>query len=612
MVTFTVDLNEARSINRDNLQILERSMQSIRCISTMLLGLTVLGSMSSSLAFADNHPGRIEAEDFVAHFDTDTVNEGNATTTTGVDVQVTGDTDGAFNIGWTADGEWLEYDVNVPEDGIFDLRARVAAAFSPGALEFAVDGQTVATIDVGDTGGFQRWSVVTQAAVKLEQGDRRVRVTWRDGANINLNWFEFVEAGSTSSPAPIANGFPRNYEENLALIKASPVRNSNHDNSTFRNTASRDLVTIDHFGPRIDYVRSRNLGHHSSERDFPFPQGGQFRTTCEFSHFSYDDPLIFPGKPGAAPLRVYFGNTDVNAFSTHDSLINSGSSTCNGQELNRTAYWVPAMFDADGNVRIPERVQIYYKGEGLTRGRAKAYPDGAAMIALTDPHKLPASRGGAPGKFSFTCTDQFSGAKSPASNTIPNCDGNRFGNRFFAVLEMDVKFPQCWNGQDPTDWNNFFLPRSSGWYRSDCQGGTNLPNMEYQIAYRIERGENTRGWYLASDVDPRTFQRSGAPGNTIRGYWWGGWHKQINQMWVDNCTNFRNNQPSGCGNGYLTNGGPDGNSPRPGQALKLRPNFDGPVKVPARTLYQNLCRSDRPVGRGEDAAHCVPGGVASN
>lgn len=137
---------------------------------------------------------------------------------------------------------------------------------------------------------------------------------------------------------------------------------------------------------------------------------------------------MYPGQPGKAHLHMFFGNTDVNAFSSYDTLINSGSSTCNGMELNRTGYWVPAMFDGNGNVRIPERVVVYYKGEGLSRGLSIPYPEGAAMIANQkgDVNTTNNGLGGADGKFSFVCSDQWSSPGPSDSNTIPDCDGSRF------------------------------------------------------------------------------------------------------------------------------------------------------------------------------------------
>ncbi len=392
------------------------------------------------------------------------------------------------------------------------------------------------------------------------------------------------------------------YRSNLDMIRAQSVRNKNHDGSPYRNTPSASLSPQNLYGPRSEYLG--NPGGNP-EQAFPVANGGQFRTGCEFSHFAYDDPLVFPGKPGASHLHMYFGNTDVNAFSTYDTLLNSGSSTCNGQELNRTGYWVPAMLDGNGNVRIPERVVVYYKGEGLARGKSEPYPAGAALIATENLNTKPESQGGVSGKYTFVCSDKYSSNGGASGNTIPNCAGSGT-----AVLEMNVKFNQCWNGKDPANWENF-RPPSASWYGSNCTGefSHTLPNLEYFVNYRIESGENTSAWFLSSDVDPTSFGASKATGgSTSHGDWWGAWHKEVNQMFLDNCVNYSTGAPSGCGFGYLTDGGPNGSAPAGGPALKIRPQYTGPNKVSAADVMAQLCPNPKRVySRPEDAAYCAPG-----
>jgi hypothetical protein len=171
---------------------------------------------------------------------------------------------------------------------------------------------------------------------------------------------------------------------------------------------------------------------------------GTFRISCEFLHFAYDDPLVYPNKPGAAHLHMYWGNTDVNAFSTFDTLFNSGSSTCNGMELNRTGYWAPAMFDAQGNVRIPDRIIAYHKGYGLANGASQVFPPKAAMV-IND--RVQRAEMGGVAEPNFLCSDQFRAVRQKGSSTIPNCNEGPYRR----TLEMRVKFGNCWNRNDPSN-----------------------------------------------------------------------------------------------------------------------------------------------------------------
>ncbi|MEM7341095.1 MAG: DUF1996 domain-containing protein [Actinomycetota bacterium] len=421
---------------------------------------------------------------------------------------------------------------------------------------------------------------------------------------------------ATADPAAEAPPHdPAAYERNLALITGASVRNDSHDRSLHRDTPLQDLVIEDHLGPRQDYLGE--VGGNI-EMSFPIAEGGQFRAGCEFSHFAYDDPLVAPGHPGGSHLHMFFGNTDVNAHSTYETLSNSGSSTCNGQELNRTGYWVPAMFDAAGNIRVPERVVVYYKGEGRSQGASEPYPPEAAMIATENLNTRSWDRGGAAGKFSFVCSDQWSGTAEPQADTIPVCDGDRFfdlygvTDRPHVVLEMNVKFPQCWSGDDPANWaSSYAVPEIGDWYGSQCPDShpVNLPNLEYFVNYRVDVGETTDGWYLSSDIDPTTFELAGEPGHSTHGDWWGGWHPEINQTWIDECVNVRAEPVSGCGFGYLSDGGPDPQNPFDGPALAVRPQYEGPHKVPFTLVYGELCQphTDRVATQPQEAAHCVVG-----
>ena len=423
----------------------------------------------------------------------------------------------------------------------------------------------------------------------------------------------------TPTPTPTGAG-PANYNDNLAMIRQAISRNTLLDNSRFRNVAMLNIPTNELLGPREDYLKfspSRLPANgfypdEGSEPDFPVQGVGSFRTACEFSHFSYDDPIVYPNKPGAAHLHMFWGNTDVNAYSTYNTLINSGSSTCNGMELNRTGYWAPAMFDADGNVRIPSKIIIYYKGYGLANGKSVVYPPGAAMVTNDIVHRTPDSSGGA-AEMNFMCSDQYRGDRSPASMTIPNCDGARWQKVYpkygaATMLEMHVKFPNCWNRQDPANPKNWILAKIGGWFYSECQENATTPNIHYIIQYPLERNETSQGWYIASDVDPVTRKRTVAAGSSVHADWWGGWHPAINKQWIDNCVNLKKSVAQGCGFGYLTDGGPDNAKPLPGPALKFRQKYPGPFKVSAASLYKQLCDASKPITSAEQAAYCRPAG----
>ncbi|MDC0435086.1 DUF1996 domain-containing protein, partial [bacterium] len=148
------------------------------------------------------------------------------------------------------------------------------------------------------------------------------------------------------------------------------------------------------------------------------------RLYCNASHLNYDDPVVFPGAPGMAHLHLYWGNTGANAHSTRESLANSGLASCEGGRSNQSAYWAPAIFNAAGEVVLPESIFVYYKSFGneatFDRSTIQAVPNGLQMLA----------------------NQQV--LHSGAYNFRVSADGNN-------GLDLRINFPMCL--QVNQDWN---------------------------------------------------------------------------------------------------------------------------------------------------------------
>lgn len=160
---------------------------------------------SSSPYTTINVPGRIQAEYFdnggsgVAYIDSTSGNTGGVTSRGG-DVDLETSSDGTPNVGWIADGEWLQYTVNVTAAGAYVLSARVASEASSGLFDVYVDGSLVVDdAAVPYTGNWQTWTSVSRN-VTLAAGQRKIRFVAQRGG-FNLNHLD-VAVASTSPPAP--------------------------------------------------------------------------------------------------------------------------------------------------------------------------------------------------------------------------------------------------------------------------------------------------------------------------------------------------------------------------------------------------------------------------
>jgi hypothetical protein len=262
----------------------------------------------------------------------------------------------------------------------------------------------------------------------------------------------------------------------------------------------------------------------------PLSEIGAFRVSCDFSHMSYDDPIVYPGQPGAAHLHAFFGNTGTNAASTAQSIATSGNSTCRGGTLNRTAYWVPAMIDTTTNKPItPDTGGMYYK-QGYTLKPSTAIqplPAGLRMIAGDPTNSKPGSVA-----TRFKCIGGPNNSNDQYGSSIPNCDAG-------ASVVQEIFFPQCWDGKnlDSPDHKSHmsYVVLAPGGYACPSTHPVPIPEITFNIWYTVQTPGAARSWRLASDV----YDSSLPAGYSSHGDWFNGWRKDVSDAWNANCVQAR-------------------------------------------------------------------------
>jgi hypothetical protein len=153
-------------------------------------------------------PGKIEAENYdnggqnVAYNDNTTGNTGNVYRFENVDIQATTDPGGGYALGWIAQGEWVEYTVNVTTAGTYTLTARVSATASGKTFHVELNGQNISgPISVPVTGSFQTYATTANITTPaLTTGQKTLRIVM-DASSLNINYLNFALNGSTSNLA---------------------------------------------------------------------------------------------------------------------------------------------------------------------------------------------------------------------------------------------------------------------------------------------------------------------------------------------------------------------------------------------------------------------------
>ena len=204
---------------------------------------------------------------------------------------------------------------------------------------------------------------------------------------------------------------------------------------------------------------------------------GQFIIKLNPSHVSFDDPIVFPGQPGAAHAHEFVGNKTTNAFSTYESMVGQATSSVN-EPQDSSAQWFQEFYFANGqkvNLRLAFR---YYTNRPSGSNPIRPFPPNLKMIAGGPNAPLSVSH--------WKCFDGNTLYLSP-----PNCSGN--GN----WLVSKVMFPQCWDGVNLDSPDH----RSHMAYASGSSCPSSHPVKVGQIMFFNRYGDNLNvtGSYLSAD-----------------------------------------------------------------------------------------------------------------
>jgi len=208
---------------------------SHRALLGSLLAFTL--AIQSSNAMPVTVPAKIQAEDYSNFSDETTGNTGGAYRNDNVDIQVTSDTDGGFNVGWITASEWLEYEVIVPSTSSYILDVRVASKPGGGNYSVLIDGtQADQEQAVGATGDWQNYITQSLDLGTLVQGSHTLRV-YANAGNFNINWLEIKAVAanvSTNLPGRIE---VENYQRALDLTVGNRGGELRNDDVDIRKTA---------------------------------------------------------------------------------------------------------------------------------------------------------------------------------------------------------------------------------------------------------------------------------------------------------------------------------------------------------------------------------------
>jgi hypothetical protein len=268
---------------------------------------------------------------------------------------------------------------------------------------------------------------------------------------------------------------------------------------------------------------------------------GAFRFICQAGQLLKDDPIVWPGQPGKAhALHQFFGNLSADANSTFASLRARGESTCMN-ELNLSAYWMPAMINAALDVIRPDFISVYYKRRPASDPECKrmaargctGLPNGMKLIAGFD-HDLTGAQPAENRVFHWRCaTNQVH--RDNLTDALADCGGA-------GQVLGTVNFGSCWNGAaDSADHRShvvhFVRDVNSG--LEQCPAGYDkiIPELTQTMAWTVTKADGAVR--LSSD------SATGKAGTTLHADYMPAWDEPTLAGAMANCIDKLRNASDG-------------------------------------------------------------------
>lgn len=379
----------------------------------------------------------------------------------------------------------------------------------------------------------QSWTFCTNVGPYCELFDgqlRDVRLVASNGASVTQRAFSSIACNRYSFTQALPAGSTENHCD-YGQMQTEVVTNPSPGMAGLNASA----VTV----PLGDWGESTVLTRPSTSLPAAGGAEGNFRTVCNLVKMAAFDPIVFPGQALAGHLHMFFGNVGINPNSTPQSLAASGNSACFGGIMNRTGYWVPAVFDAvSGEVQVPVAANFYYKNGIMDPAVIQPIPAGLRMIAGNKNATSAQSNVG------WNCQLVWN-QQAAVDGMVPNC---AVGD----AVVLDIRFPECWDGVnlDSPDHKShmaYAIFVNAPGYQSKCPSThpVAIPRITEIFRFPVTTTSRPLNWRMTSD----TYSSSIRGGLSAHADWMDGWSRDGMTTLVQSCVNARRDCTAQLGDG---------------------------------------------------------------
>ena len=93
--------------------------------------------------------------------------------------------DDNYNIGWSADGEWVQYTVNVEKAGKYKFEVWLASEPATGGVEIFYDDKSIGSAYAEESFGWQDWFLYNVGQVDMTAGKHIIKVEFTVSVNLD-------------------------------------------------------------------------------------------------------------------------------------------------------------------------------------------------------------------------------------------------------------------------------------------------------------------------------------------------------------------------------------------------------------------------------------------
>jgi hypothetical protein len=158
----------------------------------------------------------------------------------------------------------------------------------------------------------------------------------------------------------------------------------------------------------------------------------EFQANCAPTRNLPDDPIVFPGQPGASHMHTFMGSTVTTATSTDGQLLAGGTSCVTPQD--KSGYWFPTMYNGTTAIQPSGPQVIYYKSDVTDYRTVQPFPKGLRFV-VGSPSATQDQFQNSPGAVEgWECGDSSKNWDFPAT-----CAAG-------TQLNVRMQSPSCWDG----------------------------------------------------------------------------------------------------------------------------------------------------------------------